>query len=283
MKIAIASGKGGTGKSTVAANLAYSLAESRTIAVVDCDVEEPNLHLFFPTPSKDLSVTVKIPRIDLDRCTFCGECGNFCRYGALTIFKDRHLFLPKLCHSCGGCAVICPIGAIHEVDRQIGTVQCRAPSPTMTLISGVLQEGEVQAPPVIKMAKNLAEGHPLILYDAAPGIACPVIETLVGVDFCLLVTESTPFGLHDLKLAHGVAEEIGIPSGVVINRSDGEDEEIQNFCAAYQIPILMTIPFDRGIAAIQNAGNLIAHEIPTWKSEFIELFRKTVAHMEAMQ
>jgi MinD superfamily P-loop ATPase len=282
MKIVIASGKGGTGKSTVVANLAYSLAERQPVTIVDCDVEEPNLHLFFPGPSKNLPVTVRIPEIDLKRCTFCGACGSFCRYGALTIFKDRHLFLPELCHSCGGCQLVCPIGAIHEIDREIGVVQCRTSSPSLTLISGVLNEGEVQAPPVIKKAKSLAEGHPLILYDASPGIACPVIETLEGADFCILVTESTPFGLHDMELAYRAAKELGIPAGVVINRSDGEDEAIQNFCAAHLIPVLMTIPFDRQIASIQNAGGLIAHELPEWKQRFTELFQKTVAHMEAV-
>ncbi|GAA5263150.1 nucleotide-binding protein [Methanocalculus sp. MC3] len=283
MKIAIASGKGGTGKSTVVANLAFSLAERQPLAVVDCDVEEPNLHLFFPSPSEDLPVMVQIPEIDTTRCTYCGACGEFCRYGALTIFKDRHLFLPELCHSCGGCVRVCPIGAINEIGRQIGIVQIRKPTSGLTLITGVLQEGEVQAPPVIRMAKDQAEGHPLILYDASPGIACPVIETLEGVDFCIFVTESTPFGIHDLKLAYGVAEELGIPAGVVINRSDGDDEIIRDFCAEHSLPVLMTIPFDRTIAAIQNKGNLIARELPGWREQFIELFESVIRAKEGVQ
>ncbi len=283
MKIAIASGKGGTGKSTVVANLAFSIAERQPVAVVDCDVEEPNIHLFFPAPSEDLPVTVQIPEIDSTRCTYCGACGEFCRYGALTIFKDRHLFLPELCHSCGGCGIVCPIGAINEIERQIGIVQIRKPTPGLTLITGVLQEGEVQAPPVIRMAKEQAEGHPLVLYDASPGIACPVIETLDGVDFCIFVTESTPFGIHDLSLAYGVSEELGIPAGVVINRSDGDDGTVRDFCAEHSLPVLMTIPFDRKIAAIQNRGNLIARELPGWKEQFIELFDTVLAIREEVR
>lgn len=283
MKIAVASGKGGTGKSTVVANLAYSLAERQPLAVVDCDVEEPNLHLFFPASSEDLPVNVEIPEIDATRCTYCGACGEFCRYGALTIFKDRHLFLPELCHSCGGCEIVCPIGAISTMKRQIGVVQIRKPTSGLTLITGLLQEGEVQAPPVIRMAKDQAEGHPLILYDASPGIACPVIETLDGVDFCIFVTESTPFGIHDLRLAYGVAEELGIPAGVVINRSDGDDEIIRDFCTEHLLPILLTIPFDRTIAAIQNKGNLIARELPEWRERFIELFESVNRVKEGVQ
>jgi len=283
MKIAIASGKGGTGKSTVVANLAFSLAERQPVAVVDCDVEEPNIHLFFPAPSEDLPVTVQIPEIDSTRCTYCGACGEFCRYGALTIFKDRHLFLPELCHSCGGCVRVCPIGTINEIERQIGVVQIRKPTPALTLITGILQEGEVQAPPVIRMAKDQAEGHPLILYDASPGIACPVIETLDGVDFCIFVTESTPFGIHDLSLAYSVSEELGIPAGVVINRSDGDDGTVRDFCTEHSLPVLMTIPFERKIAAIQNKGNLIARELPGWKEQFIELFESVIRAKEGVQ
>ena len=271
MKIAIASGKGGTGKSTVAANLACTLSRSRDIVLVDCDVEEPNLHLFFPAEATDIPVTTPVPAIDPARCTLCGECGKFCRFGALAVVKDSVLTFPGLCHSCGGCALVCPQGAIREVPRTIGRVACSRPFPRLTLVSGVLNEGEVQAPMVIKAAKMLAEGHPLILYDASPGIACPVIETLEGSDFCVLVTESTPFGLHDLRLAAGVAETLGIPAGVVINRSDGKDEATLGFCRERGLPILMTLPFSREIAAVQNRGGLIAALLPGWEERFADL------------
>ena len=272
MKIAIASGKGGTGKSTVAANLAWALASSRDVVLVDCDVEEPNLHLFFPAQAVDLPVTTPVPEIDPARCTLCGECGKFCRFGALAVVKDCVLTFPHLCHSCGGCTLVCPQGAIREVLRTIGRVACSKPLPRLVLISGILNEGEVQAPAVIRAAKMFAEGHPLILYDASPGIACPVIETLEGSDYCLLVTESTPFGLHDLRLAAEVAETLDIPAGVVINRSDGEDEETVAFCREHDLPILMTIPFSREIAAIQNRGGLITRDLPGWEERFVDLF-----------
>jgi len=272
MKITIASGKGGTGKSTVAANLACTLSRSREVALVDCDVEEPNLHLFFPGSTVDVPVTTPVPEIDLARCTFCGECGNFCRFGALSVLKDRILVFPELCHSCGGCVLVCPQKAVREVPRTVGRVACSCPIPRLTLISGVLNEGEVQAPAVIRAAKLLAEGHPLALYDASPGIACPVIETLEGSDACVLVTESTPFGLHDLRLAAEVVERVGISAGVVINRSDGQDEETLEFCRERGLPILMTIPFSREIAAVQNRGGLICRDLPGWEERFAGLF-----------
>ena len=272
MKIAIASGKGGTGKSTVAANLAWALARSRDVALVDCDVEEPNLHLFFPAPATEMPVTTPVPEIDAERCTLCGECGKFCRFGALAVLKDSVLTFPHLCHSCGGCTLVCPQGAVREVPRTIGRVTCSRPLPRLTLISGILNEGEVQAPAVIRAAKTLAEGHPLTLYDASPGIACPVIETLEGSDACILVTESTPFGLHDLRLAVEVAETLGISAGVVINRSDGQDEATVAFCREHGLPVLMTIPFSREIAAVQNRGGLISRDIPGWEERFAGLF-----------
>jgi MinD superfamily P-loop ATPase len=276
MKIAIASGKGGTGKSTVAANLACTLSRSREVALVDCDVEEPNLHLFFPAPATDVPVTNPVPEIDAERCTLCGECGKFCRFGALAVLKDSVLTFPHLCHSCGGCVLVCPQGAVREVPRTIGRVACSCPLPRLTLISGVLNEGEVQAPAVIRAAKALTEGHPLILYDASPGIACPVIETLAGSDACILVTESTPFGLHDLRLAAEVAERVGISAGVVINRSDGEDAATIGFCREHGLPILMTIPFSREIAAVQNRGGLICRDLPGWEERFAGLFDEIV-------
>lgn len=271
MKIAIASGKGGTGKSTVAANLAWTLARSRDVVLVDCDVEEPNLHLFFPGETEAVPVTALVPEIDDDLCNFCGECGEFCRFGALAVVKDCVLTFPYLCHSCGGCALVCPQGAIKEIPRTIGQVSCSKPLSRMVLISGILNEGEVLAPTVIGAAKMFAEGHPFVLYDASPGIACPVIETLEGSDYCVLVTESTPFGLHDLRLAAGVAEELGIPAGVVINRSDGQDEETVAFCRDHDLPILMTIPFSREIAAIQNRGGLISRDLVGWEERFADL------------
>ncbi len=283
MRIAVASGKGGTGKSTVSANLAQALSETQPVVLVDCDVEEPNLHLFFPSQNTQHPVTVDNPVIDTGLCNGCGDCGRFCRYGALTVIKGKHSFFPELCHSCNGCAVVCPQKAITMAPREVGVVRIQEPSPTLTLISGVLNEGEVQAPPVINSAKRRAEKEALVIYDSSPGIACPVIETLEGSDFCILVTESTPFGLHDLELAAGVAEEMGMPAGVVINRSDGKDGLINEYCKQFGLPVLMTIPFDRHIASVQNVGGLMALEISGWDVKFLKLFTDIVTILEGCE
>jgi MinD superfamily P-loop ATPase len=201
-------------------------------------------------------------------------CGEFCQYGALTVLRDRVLFFPELCHSCGGCTLVCPRGAIREEERRIGRVTTARPSPHLTLITGILDEGNPLATPVIRAAKEAAGSADPVICDAAPGTACPVIETLDGCDACLLVTESTPFGLHDLALAADVAGRVGVPAGVVINRSDGEDGKTRALCRNRGLPVLMTIPFDRGIAAVQNRGGLICDAMPSWRFAFFDLFLK---------
>jgi MinD superfamily P-loop ATPase len=274
MKIAVASGKGGTGKTMVAANLAFTLSQGRETTLVDCDVEEPDLHLFFQAPETATEVTVPVPVFDEQACDRCGECGESCQYGAITVLRDRVLFFPELCHSCGGCTLACGKGAIHEGQRRIGQVTAARPSPRLTLITGILDEGKTLATPVIRAAKEMAAGADLVIYDSAPGTACPVIETLDGSDVAILVTESTPFGLHDLLLAADVVKVLGMPAGVVINRSDGHDEKTREFCENHGLPVLMTIPFDRGIAAIQNRGGLLCAALPVWQRAFSDLFRR---------
>jgi MinD superfamily P-loop ATPase len=274
MKITVASGKGGTGKSMVAANLAWSLSGSETVTLVDCDVEEPNLHLFFPEDRPEvIPVSILVPEVNPDRCTLCGECARFCAFGALVVARDRVLFFPEHCHSCGGCAIACPAGAIAETARTIGTVTKRSIVPTLRLISGSLNEGEVLAVKVIREAKDMAGTEGWIILDASPGTSCPVVETLDGSDFCILVTESTPFGLHDLTLAYDVTSRMDIPSGVIINRSDGKDEPVRQFCDEKGIPVLAVIPFERRIAEIQGSGGLIARRDPAWKDRFCALAR----------
>jgi len=274
MKIAVASGKGGTGKTMVAANLAFTLSLSRAITLVDCDVEEPDLQLFFPAPAGSTEVTVPIPVFDEQACDRCGKCGESCQYGAITVLKDRVLFFPELCHSCGGCTQACPQGAVRVGQRRVGEVTIAHPSPRLTLITGILDEGKPLATPVIRAAKEMAADADLAIYDSAPGTACPVIETLDGSDIALLVTESTPFGLHDLQLAAEVVKVLGMPAGVVINRSDGDDGKTRKFCQDHGLPLLMTIPFDRGIAAIQNQGKVLCTEIPAWQEAFADLFAR---------
>lgn len=272
MRLVVASGKGGTGKTTVAANLAFTLARSREVVALDCDVEGPNLHLYFPSASCELPARVPVPAFESDRCTLCGECGRFCRFGAISVLPTGVFFLPDLCRSCGGCQYVCPEHAIRDECRTVGSVRSARPFPSLTLIGGALGEGEVQGPAVVRQVKALAGDAPLVVLDAPPGIGCTVIETLKGADACLLVTESTPFGAHDLVLAAEVAEQLGLPAGAVINRSDGDDREIRKICRDLALPVLMTIPFDRAIAAIQNRGGLIAREHEGWRSRFATLF-----------
>ena len=274
MKLVIASGKGGTGKSMVAANLAFTLAETGQISLVDCDVEEPNLHLFFPAVTTTRDVTLPIPVIDESICDHCRKCGEFCRYGAISVLPNRVLFFPDLCHSCGGCTLVCPKKAIHEEPKRIGTLSVSTPLPGLKLISGMLDTGSPLAVPIIREVKQEAADDSIIILDTAPGTSCPVVEAIEGCDACILVTESTPFGLHDLELAADVTERLGVPAGVIINRSDGKDEETIRFCAEHDLEIMLTIPFSREIAAIQSRGDLLCRVQPEWQKEFRSLFNK---------
>jgi len=274
MRLAVASGKGGTGKSMVAANLAFTLSWTEPVTLVDCDVEEPNLHLFFPATAMRTDVTVPVPVIDEAACDHCGKCEDACQYGALTVLQNRILFFSELCHSCGGCTLVCPRGAIHEQPKRIGTLAVSAPRHNLKLISGMLDTGNPHAVPVIKAAKERAATDPLVICDSAPGTSCPVVETLDGCDACILVTESTPFGLHDLQLAIDVADRLGVPAGIVINRSDGKDRKTLEFCTDHDLDVMMTIPFDREIAAIQSRGDLLCRQKPEWQKAFVALFVK---------
>jgi MinD superfamily P-loop ATPase len=274
MKLAIASGKGGTGKTMVAVNLAFTLSQTERVTLVDCDVEEPNLHLFFPAPGITTEVTVPVPVVDETTCDHCGRCEEVCQYGAITVLRNRVLFFPELCHSCGGCTLVCPNGSIHEEPKRIGTTTISTPLPNLKLISGMLDTGNPHAVPIIRAAKNLAASDPLVICDTAPGTSCPVVETLNGCDACILVTESTPFGLHDLRLAADVATWLGVPIGIVINRSDGKDQATLEFCTDHGLDVMMTIPFDREIAAIQSRGDLLCRVRPEWQTAFTALFIK---------
>ena len=271
MQIAVASGKGGTGKTTVAVNLALALSSSRQVTLADCDVEEPNLHLFFSGTGKEEIVTIPVPCIDTDSCTLCGKCGQFCRFGALIVLKDQMLQYPQLCHSCGGCSLVCPVGAISKQPEISGTLHQSDPEPSLHLITGTLREGSIHTTAVIRAVREKIDSHSLALLDSPPGTACAAMETLEGSDFCLLVTEPTPFGLHDLKLIFRLAGMYGIPAGVVINRSDTPDNAVEQYCNEQNIPILMRIPFDREIALRQGSGRIISRDEPIWRERFSQL------------
>ncbi len=273
MIISIASGKGGTGKTTIAVNLALSLPKG-AVQFIDCDVEEPNSHLFLtPTIRQVTSMGIPVPRIDESRCTYCGKCAQVCEYHAIAVILKNVLVIDELCHGCGACSYLCPEKAIFEVEREIGIIQTGS-SNGISFVNGVLNVGEPMASPLIRKVKERIQRDKVVILDAPPGTACPVIETVKGSDFCLLVTEPTPFGVNDLELAVGMLEKLNIPKGVVVNKSDMGDREVWNYCDSKNIPILMEIPMDRKIAESYSKGIPFVIEDPSYIPRFEDLFEK---------
>ena len=274
MIVAVASGKGGTGKTTVSVNLARVLGSD--VRLLDCDVEEPNVHLFLKgSMTKEEIVTIPIPEVNESLCDGCGDCGKFCEYHAIVTFGTAPLVFPEMCHGCGGCTMVCPQKAIREIDKRIGVVETLK-AGNITLIQGRLDVGSAMAPPLIREVKaNLQNGVHAIL-DAPPGTSCPVIATLRETDFVVLVTEPTPFGLHDLKLAVDMVRELGIPFGVVINRVGVGDERVHVYCNEENIPIILEIPDDRRIAEAYSRGELIVESLPEYRGLFLSLIEKTI-------
>jgi MinD superfamily P-loop ATPase len=276
MIISVASGKGGTGKTTVAVNLALALQADHPVQFLDCDVEEPNAHFFLkPQIEKSQEVLMLIPEIDESRCNYCGKCAQVCAYHALAVVKDAVLVFSELCHGCGACSLLCPEGAIREVGKRIGVIESGW-AGEMAFLQGRLDIGQAMSPPLIRALKKSLDAALTVIIDAPPGTSCPVIESVKHSDFCLLVTEPTPFGLHDLELAAATAKEMGVPRGVVINRASlgNGDEKIREFCASEEIPVMMTIPFDRKIAEVYSRGQTILETFPTYREKFMELFEK---------
>jgi MinD superfamily P-loop ATPase len=266
--IAVASGKGGTGKTTVAVNIALSLG---AVNLIDCDVEEPNAHtLLHPKKLSSESVTVPMPLIDQDRCTLCAACANFCEFNAIFVGK-KVLVYPEICHSCGGCSLVCPEGAIEEEPREVGNIHSTKVNG-IRLVYGELNVGEPIAIPIIKAVKNKIDQDGITILDAPPGTACPVIETMQDSDFVVLVTEPTPFGLHDLSMTVDVIKELNIPHGIVLNRAGVGDDGVKEFCRVKGIPILLEIPFDRKIAELYSNGVPFVQEMSEWRDQFRQLF-----------
>jgi len=271
MIISVASGKGGTGKTTIATNLAVSLGKG--IKFLDCDVEEPNAHLFL-RPNIDYSeiVTVPVPEIDLEKCDFCGKCAEFCQFNAISVMGKNILTFPELCHGCGGCSLICPKEAISERPREIGILE-HGFSGEIEFVHGRLKIREAMAVPLIERVKKHIDAEKTVIIDAPPGTSCPVIATIKNSDFVVLVTEPTPFGLHDLRLAVGVARVLKLPMGIVINRADLGDKGVFEYCEKEGIPILITIPFEREIAESYARGELLAKK-DIWKDRFLGLWER---------
>lgn len=274
MILSVASGKGGTGKTTVAVNLALSLEGSRSVQFLDCDVEEPNAHLFLkPRIHQSQPVFIPIPEIVEEKCTYCGKCAEVCAYNALAVLKDNVLVFPDLCHGCGGCSLLCPEQAIKEKGHRIGVMEFGVAND-LQFIHGKLDIGQAMSPPLIRKLKKYMNSTRTIIIDAPPGTSCPVVESVKGSDVSLLVTEPTPFGLNDLRLAVETLRELKIPFGVVLNRGDIGDKHVQDYCLKENIPVLMTIPTDRNIAVAYSEGKTIIETQPAYKQKFLELFKK---------
>lgn len=274
MVITVASGKGGTGKTTLAVNLAHALAQrGERVRLLDCDVEEPNDHLFVkPRLIETRHVTVLKPVWDANNCTACGKCASACNYNAIAVVKDKVLIFNELCHSCGVCTYVCPEGALSEQDAGIGIVQAAPGHKPFYFAQGILNIGEALAPNIVRAVKTHLNPLEINIIDASPGTACPVVEAVAGADAVLLVTEPTPFGLNDLKLAVGLTLKLGVPTGIIVNRSDGEDQIIVDYAESIGLPIAGRIPFKREYAEVYSGGQMLAEWFPVLRENLLNIY-----------
>ena len=273
MIISVASGKGGTGKTTIAVNLVLSLGSKATY--IDCDVEEPNGHLFLrPEITDTREISTFIPEVDESRCDGCRKCVDICRFRAITVVGSKVLVFPELCHSCEGCMIVCPQKAITPGGRILGELEEGRCAENIPFRQGRLRVGEAMAPPLIRAARKAAGTTEVVIVDAPPGTSCPAIAATQNSDFVLMVTEPTPFGLHDLKLAVEAVSTMHIPCGLVINRSDIGDDGVRNYAAEVGMEILLEIPFSRAIAEAYSKGMTIVELMPEWREQFRQLYEK---------
>ncbi len=271
MIISVASGKGGTGKTLVATSLALSLKDGHKVMVQDCDVEEPNDHIILkPVITDREPVFNLVPRVDEEKCTYCGTCARVCAFNAIAVINEHVLVFPQMCHGCGACSYLCPEKVITEIPKEIGVVE-RGEADGISFVQGVLTIGEAMAPPVIRKVKEYSNNDYTIIRDVSPGTSCPVVESIKGSDFCLLVTEPTPFGLNDLILAVETVKELGIPCGIVINRAGVGDSKVADYCVKEGIPLLLNIPLSTDIASLYSRGIPLVEGMPQWRDSFIKL------------
>lgn len=270
--IAVASGKGGTGKTTIALNLAAAIGSPVTL--LDCDVEEPNVHLFLgPSWEANEEFHVLNPSFDEERCSGCGECKRHCRFNAIAIFGGKPMLFPELCHSCGACVRACPSHAITEEQRAIGRIR-EGTSHGIRLIDGELNIGEAKSPPLIEGVRRRGDNETLAIIDAPPGTSCPVLAAVKDVDYLVLVTEPTPFGLNDLILAMEMAKALQRRYGVIINRSDIGNDQTLTYCQNQGIAILAQLPFDRDVARIYSQGKIPCHTLPHYRRIFEDIIAR---------
>lgn len=272
MILSVASGKGGTGKTTVAVNLALSMGKD--VQILDCDVEEPNVHVLLKTEvTERRPVYIRIPRVAEDVCTYCGECAKFCRFNAILALPTEVIVFPELCHGCGGCKIVCPSNAIVEEDKEVGEV-LRGFSDGIEVVYGVLKIGEPMPTPVVREVKKYLDRGKDVVIDAPPGTSCPLVHSVYGSDFVILVAESTPFGLHDLRITVDVLRQMKIPFGVVVNFKGIGDERVYEYCKKEGIPIMLEIPFSREIAELYSRGIPFVKALEGWKVRFRELTKR---------
>ncbi|MCG8639707.1 MAG: ATP-binding protein [Desulfobacterales bacterium] len=277
--IAIASGKGGTGKTTIATNLAYALQRTESVQLIDCDVEEPNSHLFLhPFLQNNETVGISTPVVTQEQCIACGRCRDFCVYNAITLLDQTVMVFPELCHGCGGCSFICPTHAISEEQRPIGIIE-EGIAKNIFFLHGVSNIGNALSPPIINALKEKVSQEMLTILDAPPGTSCPVVTTLEGTDYVILVTEPTPFGLHDLQLTVQVVRKLGIPFGVIINRADLGNALVEEYCQSEKISILLKVGFHKEYAISYARGEMIIDKDPQLGDALCEMYQEIVRRM----
>lgn len=281
MIISVASGKGGTGKTTIATSLALALRNNHDVQFLDCDVEEPNAHIFLkPHTGHVEPATIPVPQVDEEKCSYCGECAKICAFNALAVIKKNVLVFDQMCHGCGGCARFCPENAISEVKREIGVVESGSAFESIKFTHGRLNTGEAISPPLIDAVKDHISPEKINIIDAPPGTSCPVVASVKDSDYCILVTEPTPFGLNDLELAVQMLRKLNISAGVVINRSDTGDNTVEEFCHREKIPVLLRIPWSREVATLYAKGEPAVNHLVTWENMFTELYDSLIDEQE---
>jgi len=275
--LAVASGKGGTGKTTISTNLALTLVrQGKSVQLLDCDVEEPNCHIFLkPQIHSSVPVNVLLPQVIQEKCTGCGLCAQVCEYSAIVVVKGKVLIFPELCHSCGGCSLFCPEKALEEIERPVGVLE-KGNSDSIRFIQGLLNIGELMSPAVINGVQKAADQSDILIIDSPPGTSCPVIASIKDADVVLLVTEPTPFGLNDLKLAVGMVRQLEKPFAVAINRFDIGDEEVRRYCRQEGIDIVLEIPDDRRIAEAYSRGEMMINAVTGYNTLFEKAWESLV-------
>ncbi len=287
MIIAVASGKGGTGKTLVSTSLALSLGKN--VRFLDCDVEEPNGYIFL---KPDITASAKIylpqPKVDIEKCNFCCKCSSACLYNAIAVIKPETgkrngnvLFFHQICQSCGACGLACPEKAIYEEPSEKGEVETGITKNGLFFAQGWLKPSEAKSVPLVKAVKKHIKADKINIIDSSPGTSCPVVQTVKDTDFCLLVTEPTPFGLNDLALAVEMTRKLNVPAGVVINRSDIGDNAVEEYCSREKVPVLLRIPFKREIAVAYSKGIPFVESFPEYREVFKKLFQDICGTVEA--